>query len=269
MALDDFLRLIKSQYEKKLIGDFRYEDEFSKALEILNKFEAMSSSVGFNSFGREFQFAAATSYPDTNNGLENKLTRDLSRRVSTRKFEDKPILLKEMNRFLASALGGSISSKRAYPSAGAVYPVEIFALDLHAAKNQQKSPLYLFEHQSKILISIPNSDFGLDAADLILDAPTNEDIFSNQVGHFYSPAWIFLFIIDKRRAVERYLSRGVIFAIIEVGAICQLIADHAASEGFATCLFGATPEKLTMRKLGLNSSRYFSAITMVMGYPGQ
>jgi hypothetical protein len=159
----------------------------------------------------------------------------------------------------------------AYPSAGGTYSVDLFVVDIHAVRHSGRSAVYIFDSPGLRLTQIPISPVTIESLRSVLDGyPQGESSLSAlQNGHFEMPSVICLYMINKRRAVHRYLSRGIRFAMMEVGSIYQLLSDAASAGCFGSCMFGASNDAAALRGLGLNSDLYMLATVQVFGYVTQ
>lgn len=152
----------------------------------------------------------------------------IARRRSVREFRDAPVLLTEVSQLLWAAQGitGDDGFKRAAPSAGAKYPMEIFVV----AGNVEDLPqgIYRYEPKTHSLKRVRRGDYRSQLADEALSQEYVENAALDIViAGVYS------------RTKEKYGERGVRYVHIEVGAVAENVYLQAETMGLGTTLVGA------------------------------
>jgi SagB-type dehydrogenase family enzyme len=150
------------------------------------------------------------------------------RRRSIRAFKDSPVLLTELSQLLWAAQGitGGDGFKRAAPSAGAKYPLEIFVVvgrvdDLMAG-------VYRYVPSTHSLSVVRRGDFR---------GPLCDDALSQE--------WVEEAALDivitgvYERTMEKYGERGIRYVHMEVGAVAENVYLQAESLGLGTTFVGA------------------------------
>ncbi|MFX0039987.1 MAG: SagB/ThcOx family dehydrogenase [Promethearchaeota archaeon] len=142
------------------------------------------------------------------------------KRESVRNFRDKVIEIEKVSQILW-ATQGKKGEKRTVPSAGATYPLEIFAL----LKNKGYFNYNVKKHVLKL---ITDEDLSRKLARASLDQ------------HFIAEAYLNIIICAEfSRTTWRYGQRGVRYVYIEVGHCAQNIHLEAVALGLASVPVGA------------------------------
>lgn len=183
------------------------------------------------------------------------LFRLLRRRRSHRLFSPRALALRDLGA-LFGAFGGNGTGARMFPSAGATYPLEVFAL-LNRVEGDLSGTAVRYNHENHSLSVIGPSPPWAECAPLI-NLETQGD-----------PAALFLFVLLTDRITSKYGDRGTRFALIEVGHAAQNLALVLAEIGLAGCEAGGVLDEPIKLVLGLSGIRYQVALGYACGYPGR
>lgn len=149
-------------------------------------------------------------------------------RRSVRSFRDAPVLLSELSQLLWAAQGitGEDGFKRAAPSAGAKYPLEIYVV---AGNVEDLMPgVYRYKPLDHSIELARRGD---------LRAELSEEALSQE---WVETAALSLVIAGVyERTMEKYGERGVRYVHIEVGAVSENVYLQAEAVGLGTTLVGA------------------------------
>jgi SagB-type dehydrogenase family enzyme len=152
----------------------------------------------------------------------------ISRRRSVRKFGDAPVLLSEVSQLLWAAQGitGEDGIKRAAPSAGAKYPLEIFVVA--GGVDDLASGVYHYLPATHSLEVIRRGDLRSELCDEALSQEwVKEAALSIVIAGVYE------------RTMEKYGERGIRYVHVEVGAVAENIYLQAEAMGLGTTFVGA------------------------------
>ncbi len=152
----------------------------------------------------------------------------IARRRSVREYGDREVLLSEVSQLLWAAQGitGERGLKRAAPSAGAKYPIEIFVV---AGNVETLLPgIYRYRADGHTLTAVAKGDM---RERLCAEALSQECIEK-------APLVIVLTGVYER-TMEKYGDRGVRYVHIEVGAVAENIYLQAETLGLGTVFIGA------------------------------
>jgi SagB-type dehydrogenase family enzyme len=164
--------------------------------------------------------------------------RAINERMSVRSYKDEPLTLKEVSQLLWASQGTVASGRRAAPSAGATYPLEIF---LAAGKVEGLKPgLYKYKNKEHSLELIKEGDLrkGLSNAalrqDMILKAPATIVVAA---------------VFERTRA--RYGARTERYVHMEAGHVGENIMLQATALGLGTVPVGAFVDREVKDLLGI------------------
>jgi len=169
------------------------------------------------------------------------LGRTMQARRSERAFSDRPLPHRQLGT-LFSAFGVAEDGSRAFPSAGATYPLEVFALLPNVSGPLGGSVVHYepLEHALTPVSELPPWEEYRDAVYL-----------EGLVG---VPHVIVVFVLLPDRMTAKYGERGGRFALIEVGHAAQNLALRLAREGMAGCAIGGLLDERVKSLLGLEGT---------------
>lgn len=155
------------------------------------------------------------------------MERALGQRRTTREFTDAPLTLGEVAQLLWAAQG--ITGPRGFrtaPSAGALYPLEIYVA---AGRVKGLDPgVYKYRPQGHRLTLIARGDKRSALARAALGQPWVRD-----------NAAVLVFAAEEKRTTGKYGSRGVRYVHIEVGHAAQNVFLQATALGLGAAVVGA------------------------------
>lgn len=160
---------------------------------------------------------------------EMSLEESIYLRKSVRSFSDKEIEIEQISQLLWAAQGKN-NSKRTAPSAGAIYPLEIYVFI-------KKKGIYHYNFRRKELI-------------LEIEEEQNENLlkqlaqFSLNQNFIYEASLNLIICIDFPKIIRGYGERGKRYALIEVGHCAQNVHLEAVSLGLGSVPIGAFQDKL-------------------------
>jgi len=161
-------------------------------------------------------------------------------RRSVREFLETPLTLTEVSQLLWAAQG--VSSPLGYrtaPSAGALYPLEVFLVS--GKVEGLPAGVYRYRAESRELVKIADGDrrSGLCAAALEQGAVRR------------APASLVLAAVFER-TIRKYGERGIRYVHMESGNASQNVSLEAVSLGLGTVIIGAFRDGEVKKVLGLN-----------------
>jgi SagB-type dehydrogenase family enzyme len=163
----------------------------------------------------------------------------IDQRRSVREFADDQVALKDLAELLWAAQGitGEDGFKRAAPSAGAKYPMEIFVV---AGKVTWLAPgVYRYRPQSHDLVLVKRGDFREALAE---EALSQEWVASAPVSIVITGVY--------ERTMEKYGERGIRYVHIEAGAVAENVYLQAVSLKLGTTYVGAFYDEGVKELLG-------------------
>ena len=182
----------------------------------------------------------------------------LAQRRSTRAFADGRLPAAGLGSLL-SAFADNAEGRRAWPSAGGLYPLEVFAL-LLAVDHPLDGRAAHYEPAEHALTDLGPAP-GWDALCPLLSA----DVLDG------TPQVVVLFVVDTAGMARKYGPRAGRFALIEVGHAAQSLAVRLAADGLAGCELGGAFDRAVLAALGLERPGVDAklALAYACGLPGQ
>ncbi len=180
--------------------------------------------------------------PEPRYDSEVSLEKTLSERRSVRDYADLPLTLEELSQLLWAAQG--ITDERGFrtaPSAGALYPLEVYAV---VGKVTGLAPgVYRYEPEGHRLAKVLDGDLRAALARAALgQEPVREGAVS------------FVFTAIYERTTGKYGERGVRYVHLEVGHAAENLCLEVVALGLGAVTIGAfyDDEVAGLLKLGVN-----------------
>ena len=169
----------------------------------------------------------------------------IKHRRTIRSYLSKPLTLNQLSQILWSAQGITEDRgyKRAAPSGGALYPIDIYAVVGDNSVEELKAGIYHYEPHKHAVLLIAEGDFRTDVARAALSqmwmakAPLNLVVTS-----------------EYSQITSKYGSRGERYAMIEAGHVGQNIFLQAEALGLRAGIVGAFHDNDVMRVIRISSS---------------
>jgi SagB-type dehydrogenase family enzyme len=169
------------------------------------------------------------------------LEQTILKRRSVRRFKNEPLSLEQLSQLLWSAQGiTGTGGRRAAPSAGATYPLEVFVVVGNNGLRTLAAGIYHYDVDNHSLSLHQSGDFQQKLADTAL-------------GQSYiarCPVDIIVCAIHPRTAY-RYGRRGERYVHTEVGHVGQNVALQAVALGLGTVMVGAFEDEPVRKILKL------------------
>jgi SagB-type dehydrogenase family enzyme len=175
-----------------------------------------------------------------------------NRRKSIRTFTGTRLTTADLSNILSSFRSTSDLEHRTYPSAGAMYGLEIFCVTYDVENFTNKLLYYNPDHH---------------AISVVGDAPSWDEASNNcNIDTDGSPQCIILFVSLPERLTAKYGERGGRFALIECGAALQQLTMHvASSKSLAGCPVGGLIDAYWLRQLNLSETSHQVMLGYVCG----
>lgn len=188
--------------------------------------------------------------------LERKHARFvLDRGSSLRKFNDQMIQLSTLEVFFSQSFSQDKNRHRAYPSGGALYPVEVvLAFKEKRVEGHLEPGLYHYLPVSQSLEPIGSFSKTKQFDDLYQQGPL-EGI----------PNFVIIYFINMPRAINKYGIRGFRHAMMEVGSMYQQAALVASELNLSNCLWSQFSDHKVSGICGLNPGVFTPCIIQHFG----
>lgn len=166
----------------------------------------------------------------------------LDRRRSIRDFTNDPLSLSEVSQLLWAAQGKTHSEGlRTAPSAGALYPLEVYLIAGNVA--DLSAGIYKYQSADHTLTIVVDGDKRSELCRAALEQSCIEN----------APAVIVITAVYER-TMKKYSERGVQYAHMEVGAAAENIYLQAGSLGLGTVFIGAFYDEKVQKVLNASQN---------------
>lgn len=194
----------------------------------------------------------AIKLPDPILSSNTSIEEALKFRRSIREYKNEPLTINQVSQLLWSAQGiTSPNGFRTAPSAGGLYPLQIFVVCNHVTGLQ--SGFYQFSPESHSLILLSTDNL---APSLAAGAFDQNSIKSAAIDIIITALY--------SRTIKKYGDRGIRFAILEAGHSAENIYLQAVSLKLGTVAIGGFDDAAIKKSLGL-SDEYEPLYIMPVG----
>lgn len=180
----------------------------------------------------------------------------VAQRRSTRRFGSVAMRERQLAQLfesLADVRAHNVT-RRAWPSAGALYPVQVFALMLDVAHELDR---WIVHYEPDLHALTP-------VAQLTHDWPSLVDVLGAQALES-APQLVMLLVLDTAGAEEKYGNRAGRFALIEIGHVAQNLALGLAEAGLCGCELGGGLDRDVLGLLDVEPSAARFALAYAIG----
>ena len=180
----------------------------------------------------------------------------LNRRRTVRSFTSGNLTLDQLSQLLFAAQGitDDRGVKRAAPSGGALYPMDVYVVAGINGVQGLKEGIYRYEPPKHTLLPVEEGDFRRDVAGASL----------HQTWMAVPPLSLVI-TAEYSRITRKYGERGVRYAMMEAGHIGQNIFLQAEALGMSAGIVGAFDDEQVIRVLGIPAS-HEPLLIMPVGY---
>ncbi|UCG64821.1 MAG: SagB/ThcOx family dehydrogenase [Deltaproteobacteria bacterium] len=184
------------------------------------------------------------------------LERTIKTRRTVRSFDRKALTLKQLSQLLWAAQGITETGgfKRAAPSAGALYPMDVYAVVGRDCIEKLDPGVHRYSPADHTLSFVQEGDRRKDVAEASLwqmwmaDAPL-----------------ILVITAEYSRIMGKYRQRGVRYAMIEAGHIGQNIFLQCQGMGLEAGIVGAFDDEKVVQVMGIKRT-HEPLLIMPVGY---
>ena len=170
----------------------------------------------------------------------------LNNRRSIRDYKDEPLTISELSQILWAAQGVTSNwGGRTAPSAGALYPLELYVVAGNVTGLD--NGVYHYKPKDHVISKIMSRDIRKQLSEAAL----------GQVSIQKAPVSIVITGIYER-TTKKYGERGVRYVHIEVGHVGQNIYLQAQTLGLGTVMMGAFDDKKVKEVLALEKEEPFA-----------
>jgi SagB-type dehydrogenase family enzyme len=199
---------------------------------------------------------AAISLPKPSFDGSVSLEKAIKERRTVRDFKERTLSLAHLSQLLWAAQGitDPIERKRAAPSGGALYPLDIYVLIGENGVEKMEAGVYHYLPKEHSISPISKGD-------------RRKEIVSASLGQMWMAKAPVIIIItaEYRRITGKYGERGVRYALIEVGHVGQNLFLQAEALGLGAGIVGAFNDVEVSKAAGL-ASKHEPLLIMPVGY---
>lgn len=208
----------------------------------IHRFNVKELGKRFSEYGRYKELAPQLFYQGEEIKLSKKndrLSKIFNSRISTRKFIDKPLDKKYLNS-LFQAFVSLENGRRTLPSAGARYPIEVYAL-FYNVKDTENAVYYYNQdrHSLSFVKKIEEWKKTSHIYNLAIDG---------------TPAIVFIFVGFSERVTKKYGERGGRFMLIEAGHYAQNLGLRLGVDNLGGVEVGGIMDDEMKELLGLKTT---------------
>ncbi|UCC75272.1 MAG: SagB/ThcOx family dehydrogenase [Gemmatimonadota bacterium] len=176
--------------------------------------------------------------PDPRTDSDMSVEAALRERHSVRDYSDEPLRLGEISQVLWAAQGVTHGYGRTAPSAGALFPLELYVVAVRV--DGLEPGLYKYRIGDHELLEVTRENVHSD----LVDAALSQDCVAD------AAAVIVIGAVVERTAVK-YGGRAERYVHMEVGAVAENVCLQAAALGLGTVYVGAFNDKRVKQVLGM------------------
>lgn len=181
----------------------------------------------------------AVKLPEPIRNGDMPLEQALQERRTVRSYQNKPMTLRQLSQMLWAAQGETSSDgKRAAPSAGALYPLDVYAVVGANGIADLKAGVYHYQPTAHSLSIVTRGD--------VRKAVSQVSLYQSWMAR--APVNLVI-TAEYARICGKYGERGVRYAMIEAGHVGQNIFLQAEALGIRAGIVGAFDDDGLIRKL--------------------
>jgi SagB-type dehydrogenase family enzyme len=173
------------------------------------------------------------------------LAKTLEKRSSCRYFNEESLTLQDLSNLLWAAQGITdkrYSLRRTVPSAGAVYPIEMYISVRKEGVHELDKGIYHYIAETHSLEKVSESDITEDLS----NACYNQEFITKA-------SFNILLASNNQRTRELYHERGDRYILMEAGAITQNIYLEAVELNLGTVFIGAFDDAMVKALFGIEA----------------
>ena len=180
----------------------------------------------------------------------------INQRRTVRKFSSRPLDVNQLSQLLWATQGitGKNGFKRAAPSAGALYPSDLYVVVGQNSVAQMEAGVYHYEPKGHVLSLVAKSDLRVVVARAAL----------SQMWIVRAPLSMVI-TAEFKRITVKYKRRGGIYAVIEAGHMGQNLFLQAEALGLKAGIVGAFHDKKLIEAIRIPPS-HEPLLIMPVGY---
>ena len=196
--------------------------------------------------------------PDSLRDGGMSLERAIDTRRTIRSFTEKPLTLEQLSQLLWAAQGITEKGgyKRAAPSAGALYPMDVYLALGKGCAGKLNPGVYHYEPDTQSISPVKGGD-------------VRRDIALGSLGQMWMAEAPLTIVItaEYERSTGKYGRRGIRYSMIEAGHIGQNLFLQARAMGLEAGIVGAFEDSKIIKIMGIEKT-HEPLLIMPVGYKG-
>ncbi len=199
---------------------------------------------------------ASTSFPKPSFDGKVSVEKAIKGRRTVRDFREKGLSLQHLSQLVWAGQGitDPAENKRAVPSGGALYPLDIYVVTGENGVEKMEAGVYRYLPKEHFLLPIAKGDRRREIALASL----------SQMWMVRAPV-MFIITAEYQRITVKYGERGIRYALIEVGHVGQNLFLQAEALGLGAGIVGAFNDSEVSNIAGL-ASKHEPLLIMPVGY---
>jgi SagB-type dehydrogenase family enzyme len=199
---------------------------------------------------------ASISLPNPSLDGSISVEKAIKERRTIRDFKDRPLPFTHLSQLLWAAQGITDlkEGKRAAPSAGALYPLDIYVIAGEKGVKGMEAGVYHYLPKTHSVLPISKGDHRKEIASASLQ----------QMWMAKAPV-IFVITAEYKRITWKYGERGIRYGLIEVGHVGQNLFLQAEALGLGAGIVGAFNDEDVSKVIGL-PPKHEPLLIMPAGY---
>ncbi|MDG7002229.1 MAG: SagB/ThcOx family dehydrogenase [Nitrososphaerota archaeon] len=202
-----------------------------------------SGIIGGRAFTKDERTISELSLPAPSVIGSMSLEEALSLRKSIRDYSKDPVTVSQLGQIRWAAQGITHAPFRSAPSAGALYPLEIYAVVKEGGVSQLQSGIYHYENADNILTVVRSGDHAQE----LQSATLEQDVIGRAAVNIVMTA-VF------ERTTTRYGRRGIQYVFQESGHAAQNICLQATALGLGSVVIGAFDDSSVSQVIGVGAN---------------
>lgn len=176
----------------------------------------------------------------------------IRQRRTIRNFAKRALSLEQVSQLLWASYGITKGFRRTVPSAGALYPMDIYPI-VGAVDGIEKGVYHYIPEKHEVL--------------LILEGDIRDEIAKASLYQMWmaDASVLFLITAEYRRITIKYGERGVRYAVMEAGHIAQNLFLQSESLGLGAGIVGAFHDEKIIKLTGIPVAHH-PVLIMPVGY---
>jgi SagB-type dehydrogenase family enzyme len=201
--------------------------------------DLLNGSTSLTTGGEKMKTSESFKLPEPKLSSKTSVEEALSKRRSVRDYEEDSLSIEEISQLLWSAQGITVKwGGRTAPSAGALYPLEIYVI---VGKVKGLTPgLYHYDPEKHAVTKKADGD--------LRQKLTEASLYQDEITK--APA-TFVITAVYERTMKKYSQRGIQYVHMEVGAAAENIYLQAETLNLGTVFIGAFEDEKVKKVLGI------------------